>query len=97
MATKAMDAHAYTALPIAAARAIASQGNNPMIRDPLAAKLVAGETHLLRAGANSEYMSMRWGLTLAHFRAQLEDLREHIARVRAQLEHPRDPPTGYFG
>ena len=29
------------------------------------------------------------GLTLAHFKAQLEDLREHIAHVRAQLEHLR--------
>jgi len=60
VATLAMDAHAYTALPIAAARAVAfSQGDNPIIRDPLAAKLVAGETHLMREGANVEYMSMR--------------------------------------
>jgi hypothetical protein len=59
VATKAMDAHAYTALPIAAARAIASQGNNPIIRDPLAAKLVAGVTHLLCAAPNYEYMIMR--------------------------------------
>jgi hypothetical protein len=35
------------------------------------------------------------GLTLVHFRAQLEDLRKHIAQVRAQLEHIiRDAPTG---
>jgi len=34
------------------------------------------------------------GLTLAHFRAQLEDLREHIAHGRAQLEHLRDTSTG---
>jgi hypothetical protein len=34
------------------------------------------------------------GLTLTHFTAQLEDLREHIAHVRAQLEHFRDTPTG---
>jgi hypothetical protein len=27
------------------------------------------------------------GLTIAHFKAQLEDLREHISPVRAQLEH----------
>ena len=37
------------------------------------------------------------GLTLAHFRAQLEDLPEDIAHVRAQLEHPRDTSMGYFG
>ena len=30
------------------------------------------------------------GLTLAHFRAQLEDLRERIAHVKLQLEHLRD-------
>ena len=34
------------------------------------------------------------GLTLAHFRAQLEDRREHIAHVRAQLEHPGETSTG---
>jgi len=34
------------------------------------------------------------GLTLGHFRAQLEDLREHIARVGAQLEHLRDTSKG---
>ena len=59
-----MDAHAYTALPIAAARAIAFDSDNPIIRDPLAAKLVAGETHLMRNGANGggpnvEYFSKR--------------------------------------
>jgi len=50
------------------------------------------------------------GLTLAHFRAQLEDLWDtsltselnraplgHIAHGRAQLEHLRDTSTGYFG
>ena len=37
------------------------------------------------------------GLTLLHFSAQLEDLREHIAHVRAQLEHLRDTSTGLFG
>jgi len=37
------------------------------------------------------------GLTLAHFRAQLEDLREHIAHVRARLEHLRDTSTDQFG
>ena len=54
-----MDPHAYTALPIAAARAMAfMQSDDPIIRDPLAAKLVAGENHLMN-GANVEYMSMR--------------------------------------
>jgi len=37
------------------------------------------------------------GLTLAHFRAQLEDLREHTAHCRAQPEHLRDASTGEFG
>jgi hypothetical protein len=36
----------------------------------------------------------RQGLTLAQFKAQLEDLREHIAHVRAQLEHLLDTSTG---
>jgi hypothetical protein len=36
------------------------------------------------------------GLTLAHFTAQLEDPREHIAHVRSQLEHPQDTSTGSF-
>jgi hypothetical protein len=36
------------------------------------------------------------GPTLAHFRAQLEDLREHIAHVRAQLEHVLATSTGYL-
>jgi hypothetical protein len=40
---------------------------------------------------------LRQGLTLVHFSAQLEDLREHIAHVRAQLEHLRDTSTGSFG
>jgi TPR repeat protein len=34
------------------------------------------------------------GLTLAHFRAQVEDLREHIAPVTAQLEHLRATSPG---
>ena len=37
------------------------------------------------------------GLTLAHLKAQLDDFSEHIAHVRAQLEHLRDTSTGYFG
>jgi len=37
------------------------------------------------------------GLTLAHFKAQLEDLRGHIAHVRAQLEHLQATSTGQFG
>lgn len=54
----AMDAHAYTALPIAAARAIAFDRGG-VVKDPLAKKLVAGETGLLQNGANVEYMTMR--------------------------------------
>jgi len=34
------------------------------------------------------------GLTLTHFKAQLEDRREYLAHVRAQLEHLRDTSTG---
>ena len=37
------------------------------------------------------------GLTLAHFTAHLEDLRGHIALIRAQLEHLRDTSPGYVG
>lgn len=54
-----MDAHAYTALPIAAARAVAHDRSGAMISDPLASKLVAGENQLIRAGANVEYMTLR--------------------------------------
>jgi hypothetical protein len=34
------------------------------------------------------------GLPLARFKAQFEVLRQHIAHVRAQLEHHRDTSTG---
>merc|ERR1712216_112870 len=51
-----MDPHAYTALPIAAARALSSE-RSAGVQDPLARKLVAGEDQLLRAGANVEYMT----------------------------------------
>lgn len=54
-----MDPHAYTALPIAAARAVAHQRSKGVIDDPLAKKLVAGENHLIRTGANVEYMTLR--------------------------------------
>jgi hypothetical protein len=43
------------------------------------------------------WVATRQGLTLAHFRAQLEDLPEHIAHVRAHLEHLRDASRGLFG
>jgi len=36
-------------------------------------------------------------LTLAHFRAQLEDLRNTSLHIRAQLEHLRDTPAVEFG
>jgi len=42
------------------------------------------------AAAATATLALMQGLTLAHFRAQLEDLREHIAHGRAQLEHLRD-------
>eukprot|EP00961_Rhodomonas_salina_P094556 1272563-Rhodomonas_salina.1 len=55
-----MDPHAYTALPIAAARAIDYDSRESMINDPLAKKLLAGETKLLSgASSNVEYMTMR--------------------------------------
>lgn len=50
-----MDPLAYTALPIAAARAVAHSKSNAHVNDPLAAKLVAGESDLIRAGANVEH------------------------------------------
>ena len=40
-----MDPHAYTALPIAAARALSTERNGG-VHDPLARKLVAGEDKL---------------------------------------------------
>jgi methyltransferase (TIGR00027 family) len=54
-----MDPHAYTALPIAAARAVAHDRSGEWISDPLAKKLVAGENHLISAGSNVEYMTKR--------------------------------------
>jgi hypothetical protein len=54
----AMDPHAYTALPIAAARALSTE-RNAGVHDPLARKLVAGENTLLQAGANVGYMTKR--------------------------------------
>eukprot|EP00929_Paragymnodinium_shiwhaense_P044250 TRINITY_DN22703_c0_g1_i1.p1 TRINITY_DN22703_c0_g1~~TRINITY_DN22703_c0_g1_i1.p1 ORF type:complete len:316 (+),score=53.74 TRINITY_DN22703_c0_g1_i1:101-949(+) len=55
---RALGPHAYTALPIAAARTVASE--NGQLDDPLARKLLAGATDLLRGGAaNMEYMVMR--------------------------------------
>jgi len=42
-----------------------------------------------------DYLRGVWqGLTLAPFKAQLEDLREHISPVRAQLEHLQATSTG---
>lgn len=56
-----MDAHVFTALPIAASRAIAHGQPNSLIHDPLAQKfLQGGHEHLLqRASANTEYMTLR--------------------------------------
>merc|ERR1712086_28906 len=57
-----LDPHAYTALPILASRAIASDSPNAIMNDPLAAKLLkaTGGTNLLTgASANVEYMTMR--------------------------------------
>ena len=62
IAQHTLDPHAYTALPILASRAIASDSKNGVINDPIAAKLLnaMGETRLLQgASANVEYMAMR--------------------------------------
>ena len=57
-----MDAHVFTALPIAASRAIAHSRPDNLINDPLARKFLqqGGHEHLLQyASANTEYMTMR--------------------------------------
>mmetsp|Transcript_77797 Transcript_77797/g.140369 ORF Transcript_77797/g.140369 Transcript_77797/m.140369 type:complete len:313 (-) Transcript_77797:35-973(-) len=59
MAQVLRDPHAYTALPIAAARAIESSRHDAVVSDPLARKLLAGEHHLLTSGANVEHMTKR--------------------------------------
>ena len=52
----------------------------------------------LGGGGTEQSRQRAWqGLTLAHFRPQLEDLREHIAHVIAQLEHLQDTSTGDVG
>jgi len=54
------DPHAYTALPIAAARAVATNTRGGVFKDPLAEKLLVGERHLLReAQGFAEYMTKR--------------------------------------
>lgn len=59
-----LSAHAFTALPIAAARAVAHERSGAAVEDPLARKLLLGAggeqgKQLLRDGANVEYMSLR--------------------------------------
>eukprot|EP00977_Amphora_coffeiformis_P021116 scaffold8828_cov204-Amphora_coffeaeformis.AAC.37 len=55
-----MDSHVFTALPIAAARAIAYGRPDSLVNDPLAQKFLVGYEHLLQhASANTEYMTMR--------------------------------------
>lgn len=55
-----IDPHVYTALPIAAARAIANGRPDSLIQDPLASRLLAGQSHLMTtASSNTEYMTMR--------------------------------------
>jgi len=60
------------------------------MKELIAAALATGAHGAFLSGAGQE-------LTLAHFRAQLEDLQEHIAHVIAQLEHLRDTSTGNLG
>ena len=57
-------AHAFTALPIAAARAVAHERSGAQVEDPLARKLLLGAggekgKQLLHQGANVDYMSLR--------------------------------------
>ncbi|CAE8722937.1 unnamed protein product [Polarella glacialis] len=52
MARVLRDPHAYTALPIAAARAIEASRHDSVVSDPLARKLLAGEHHLVTASSN---------------------------------------------
>lgn len=59
-----LSAHAFTALPIAAARAVAHDRSQAAVADPLAKKLLLGAggaagKQLLNSGANVEYMSLR--------------------------------------
>ena len=59
-----LTAHAFTALPIAAARAVAHERSGATVDDPLARKLLLGAggskgERLLHDGANVEYMSLR--------------------------------------
>jgi methyltransferase (TIGR00027 family) len=59
-----LDAHVFTALPIAASRAVASRRPDALLHDPLAHKLFSvqggGNPDLVRqASANTEYMTKR--------------------------------------
>eukprot|EP00996_Jenningsia_fusiforme_P002000 NODE_2849_length_1106_cov_36.028382_g2613_i0.p1 GENE.NODE_2849_length_1106_cov_36.028382_g2613_i0~~NODE_2849_length_1106_cov_36.028382_g2613_i0.p1 ORF type:complete len:287 (-),score=43.60 NODE_2849_length_1106_cov_36.028382_g2613_i0:145-1005(-) len=55
-----IDPHVYTALPIAASRALAYGRPDSMVNDPLAVKFLKGHEDLLQSGAaNTEYMTMR--------------------------------------
>ena len=47
------------------------------------------------AAEGGAVVAVEQGLTLAHFKAQLEVLRKHIAHVGAQLEHLRATSTNY--
>lgn len=60
MKLSSIDPHVFTALPIAASRAIAYGRPDSMVNDPLAQKFLQGYEHLLgKASANTEYMTMR--------------------------------------
>jgi hypothetical protein len=52
-----------------------------------------GGTTAFFTGVFVGVFALAQGLTLAYFRAQLEDLRERIAHVTAQPEHLRDTST----
>ena len=57
--TRVANSHAFTARMCAASRWEESSRPDSLFDDPLAKKLVAGETGLLQNGANVEYMTMR--------------------------------------
>ena len=61
---------------------------------PLVVGVAAANRHSVALTSAGEVFTFGQGLTLAYFTAQLEDLLEHIAHVRAQLEYLRDTSMG---
>jgi len=67
------------------------------IRSDVPIKRKAGPRPYQASNLHRQPSHAHQGLKLAHFKAQLEDLRDHIAHVGAQLQHLRDSSTGQFG